>query len=67
MGAQDGDMAEIVNLRQVKKRGERQDAAAQAQQNRVRHGRTKAEKANDVRALERREAAMDALRRDDRG
>ncbi len=57
-------MGEIVNLRQVKKRQEREAAAATAQQNRVRHGRTKAEKANDRRAEERRQALLDAKQRE---
>ena len=56
-------MAEIVNLRRVKKQRERDDAAASAQQNRARHGRTKAERANDAREAARREALLDALRR----
>ena len=57
-------MGEIVNLRRVKKQRERVEAAAEAKQNRVRHGRTKAEKANDQRQEERRKALLDAVRRD---
>jgi hypothetical protein len=56
-------MGEIVNLRRAKKRRERLDAAAEAQQNRIRHGRTKAAKADDKRADERRNALLDASRR----
>ena len=56
-------MTEIVNLRRVKKQRERDDAAASAKQNRVRHGRTKAERANDAHEAARREALLDALRR----
>ena len=56
-------MGEIVNLRRAKKRRERDDAAAEAQQNRIRHGRTKAAKANDKRMEERRNALLDASRR----
>ena len=37
-------MAEIVNLRTVRKRRERDDQARLADQNRTRHGRSKAEK-----------------------
>ena len=37
-------MAEIVNLRRVRKQRARQDAEAQAQQNRISFGRTKAER-----------------------
>ena len=40
-------MAEIVNLRRVKKAHEAQARASAAQQNRVLHGRTKGEKARD--------------------
>jgi hypothetical protein len=57
-------MAEIVNLRTVKKRRARADATVAAQQNRVRHGRTKTAKANDARETAQREARLDALRRD---
>jgi len=37
-------MAEIVNLRRVRKQRARDDAKAQAQQNRIAFGRTKAER-----------------------
>lgn len=60
-------MGEIVNLRRIKKRRERQAAAAEAKQNRVRHARTKAEQANDMRAEQRRLARLDALRRGETG
>ena len=56
-------MAEIVNLRQMKKGRARDAQAAKAEQNRVRHGRTKVEKANDRRTEERRKALLDATRR----
>jgi Domain of unknown function (DUF4169) len=61
--AQDGVMGEIVNLHSVKKCRDRQATAAEAQQNRVRHGRTKAEKENDRRLEERRRELLDALER----
>jgi hypothetical protein len=61
--AQDAAMGEIVNLRRMKKQREQDNAATLAKQNRVRHGRTKAEKANDKRAEERRQALLDASRR----
>jgi hypothetical protein len=61
--AQDAAMGEIVNLHQQKKRRERDEAAALAKHNRVRHGRTKTERANDKRAEERRQALLDASRR----
>ncbi len=45
-------MAEIVNLRQVRKRAARAEKEARAEQNRVTHGMTKAErrKSEDERA-----------------
>jgi hypothetical protein len=67
LAAQDGGMAEIVNLHRMKKQRERQEAAAAARQNRVRHGRTGTEKSNDRRTEERRQAQLDALRRGDMG
>ncbi len=53
-------MAEIVNLHRVKRRRARDAEAAAAKENRVRHGRTSAQKANDRRAEQRRPAALDA-------
>ena len=50
-------MGEIVNLRSVKKAKARETAKQAAQENRVRHGRTAAEKTNDRREAERRAAA----------
>lgn len=41
-------MAEIVNLRSVRKQRLRAAAAAEAAENRVRHGRTKAERRRDA-------------------
>ncbi len=55
-------MAEIVNLRRVKKQRARAGQAEQAAANRARHGRTKAEKAADALAAERRESALDQAR-----
>jgi hypothetical protein len=63
---QDAGMAEIVNLRRVKKQRERDDAAASAKQNRVRHGRTKAERANDAREAARQQALLVTARRSGR-
>lgn len=37
-------MAEIVNLRRARKQRERREAAAKAEQSRLLHGRTRAEK-----------------------
>jgi hypothetical protein len=63
---QDGDMGEIVNLRRVKKARRRAEAADAAQQNRVRHGRTAAQKANDDRERDRAAKAAACARLDDR-
>lgn len=57
-------MAEIVNLRRVKKAKQRAAAAEAAQENRVRHGRTAAEKANDERARRREVGAAEGARLD---
>ncbi|MEO6840647.1 MAG: DUF4169 family protein [Bradyrhizobium sp.] len=40
-------MGELVNLKRFKKRGEREQAAKQADTNRARFGRTKSERALD--------------------
>jgi hypothetical protein len=52
-------MSEIVNLRQARKRRDRAEQDAQAEANRIQHGRAKAEKgltaarrAQDARKLE---------------
>jgi hypothetical protein len=55
-------MGEIVNLRQIRKRRERDAKAAAAAENRVRHGRTGAQKDNDRRAEARRIALLDGAR-----
>ncbi len=56
-------MAEIVNLNRAKKRRARAQEAALAQQNRVRFGRTGAEKARDQRTQAARETLLDGKRR----
>ncbi len=58
-------MAEIVNLRRVKKARAAAERAAQAQQNRVLHGRTKAERARDVLAREQAEKRAEGSKLDD--
>jgi hypothetical protein len=63
LAAQDGVMGEIVNLNRAKQRRDRDEAVATAKQNRIRHGRTKVEKANDKRSEERRQALLEASRR----
>ena len=57
-------MGEVVNLRRMKKRRKLLEAAEAAKQSRMRNGRTGAEKSNDRRAEQRRQARLDALRLD---
>ena len=57
-------MGEIVNLRSVKKAKAREAAKQAAEENRVRFGRTGAEKANDRRDAVRADARLDGIRRD---
>ena len=57
-------MAEIVNLRRVKKQRARADAAQAAAENRARHGRTGAEKKADKLEQARARRALDGARRD---
>jgi Domain of unknown function (DUF4169) len=64
---QDAAMAEIVNLHRAKQQRRRDEAAAAAKQNRIRHGRTKAARANDERAETLRQARLAALRRGEPG
>jgi hypothetical protein len=47
-------MAEIVNLSKLRKAKARAEDESTAQANRIKYGRTKAEKENDRRAEERR-------------
>ena len=47
-------MAEIVNLSKLRKAKTRAEDESRAQANRIKYGRTKAEKENDRRAEERR-------------
>ena len=55
-------MAEIVNLTRTRKARQRDAADQRAAENRVRHGRTKAQKQNDACEAERRTALLDGLR-----
>lgn len=57
-------MGEIVNLRQVKKQRARAEATQAARENRIRHGRTAAGKAEDARARDRRETTLDGKKKD---
>ena len=57
-------MAEIVNLRQERKRRDRAVAAGQAAANRARHGRTRAEREAEALAERQRLAVLDGARLD---
>ena len=58
-------LGEIVNLSKARKAQARKEAEAQAAANRTKHGRTKAEKANDARAEARAKALLDGARKED--
>ncbi len=58
-------MGEIVNLRRVKKQRAQAEADAQAAENRVRHGRSAAQKRAERLAEQRRQAALDGKLRQD--
>jgi len=55
-------MGKIVNLRSAKKAKARETAKQAARENRIRHGRTGAEKANDRLAAERAATGFDGSR-----
>ncbi|MBR0655554.1 DUF4169 family protein [Plastoroseomonas arctica] len=57
-------MAEIVNLKRVKKARARADAQAEAVANRAKHGRTRPEKIRDAEADAKRNALLDGARKD---
>ena len=57
-------MAEIVNLRQVRKARKRDDAVKQADANRARFGRTKAQKLADRAEQARLDRTVDGARLD---
>jgi hypothetical protein len=58
-------MAEIINLRMARKARARAEEQAQAQGNRARHGRTKAEKALGASERDRIDRNLDGSRRED--
>ena len=58
-------MSEPINLNKARKARARADARTQAAQNRVRFGRTKAEKAVSQLEAERARKAHDQARRED--
>ena len=57
-------MGELVNLRQMKKRRAAADAATQADANRRKFGRTKAEKQSDTLARDKAKAQLDQAKLD---
>lgn len=57
-------MADVVNLRQFRKRAERAEREKVAEQNRLSHGRTKAEKSLTKALNEQAEKRLDQSRRD---
>lgn len=58
-------MSEIVNLRQVRKNKARAERQREAEANRLRFGRTKAQKKADEQAREREGRAVDDKKLDD--
>ncbi len=57
-------MGDLVNLKQFKKRIERQQSEKQAETNRARFGRTKSERATDEQRGERANELLDQHRID---
>jgi hypothetical protein len=57
-------MGDVVNLKRFKKRGEREQSAKQAEANRARFGRTKAERVADTMRAERASKLLDQHRID---
>ena len=58
-------MGDLVNLKQFKKRSARMDKAQEADTNRARFGRAKAEKQRDELTAHRASATLDGHRIDD--
>ena len=58
-------MGDVVNLRQVRKARDKTEKEAKAAENRIRHGRTGAQKAADRLVREKREALLDGVRREE--
>ena len=61
------EMAEIVNLNRYRKAREKERAQAEAEENRARHGRTKADKLRDGREHDRDARSLDGARLEDEG
>ena len=58
-------MADVINLKRFKKRNEREQSAKQADANRARFGRTKAERAHDEHRKDRAGDLLDQHKLDD--
>jgi hypothetical protein len=58
-------MAEIINLKHHRRARDAALAQTKAAENRVLHGRTKAERARDTQQAERDRQKLDALRKDE--
>jgi hypothetical protein len=58
------DMGDVINLNRYRKLRAKGDAERRAEENRVKFGRTKAEKANDRREEERRDDDLAGKQRD---
>jgi hypothetical protein len=61
----EANMADVINLKRFKKRSEREQSAKQAETNRARFGRTKAERAQDERRKESAGNFLDQRKLDD--
>jgi len=57
-------MGEVVNLNKARKKHNRADARRQAQENRIRHGRSRAEKIKDREEAHRSERSLEGKRLD---
>ena len=57
-------MGDVVNLKRFRKRGEREQAAKEAEANRVRFGRSKPERAADATRARRASERLDQHRID---
>lgn len=61
------EMAEVVNLNRFRKAREKERAQAEAEANRVRHGRTGAEKLRDADKRSSETTALDGAKLEDDG
>lgn len=57
-------MAEIINLRRARKAKERAEAVAEADANRLKHGRTLGEREAEAAEEERRDHLLDGAKRE---